>query len=78
MMELCKRVQNCEDTMTKKEKDLLFLKVKLHEIRKRFNEKEKEVDLLKVKNMELQNEMKLTKELNEEMKDQFEKELKTS
>ena len=37
MKELCKRVQNCEDSMMEKENDLAYLKFNLHDLKKHFN-----------------------------------------
>ena len=56
----------------KKEKDSAFLKFTLHELKKSFNEKSEEVDLLKVKNINIENEMKLIKDQNQELKKHFE------
>ena len=62
----------CEDSLLEKEKDSAFLKFTLHELKKSFNEKSEEVDLLKVKNINIENEMKLIKDQNQELKKHFE------
>ena len=62
----------CEDSLLEKEKDSTFLKFTLHELKKSFNEKSEEVDLLKVKNINIENEMKLIKDQNQELKKHFE------
>ena len=62
----------CEDSLLEKEKDSAFLKYTLHELKKSFNEKSEEVDLLKVKNINIENEMKLIKDQNQELKKHFE------
>ena len=61
--------------MIDKEKDLAYLKFNLHEMKTHFNEKEDEVHSLKAINGELQNEMKFVKELNLQLKEEFEKEI---
>ena len=58
----------CEDSLLEKEKYSAFLKFTLHELKKSFNEKSEEVDLLKVKNINIENEMKLIKDQNQELK----------
>ena len=62
----------CENSLFEKEKDSAFLKFTLHELKKSFNEKSEEVDLLKVKNINIENEMKLIKDQNQELKKHFE------
>ena len=62
----------CEDSLLEKEKDSAFLKFTLNELKKSFNEKSEEVDLLKVKNINIENEMKLIKDQNQELKKHFE------
>ena len=61
--------------MMDKEKDLAHLKFNLHEMKTHFHEEETEVLSLKAINEELQNEMKIVKELNLELKEEFEKEI---
>ena len=62
----------CEHSLLEKEKDSAFLKFTLNELKKSFNEKSEEVDLLKVKNINIENEMKLIKDQNQELKKHFE------
>ena len=61
--------------MIDKEKDLAYLKFNLHEMKTHFNEKEDEVHSLKAINEELQSEMKFVKELNLQLKEEFDKEI---
>ena len=61
--------------MMDKEKDLAYLKFNLHEMKTHFTEKEDEVHSLKTINEELQCEMKFVKELNLQLKEEFEKEI---
>ena len=61
----------CEDAIVEKEKDVAYLKYNLNELKKSFNEKEEEVDLLKNKNSEIEEELKMVKERNQHLK-QFE------
>ena len=65
----------CEDAMSEKEKDVAYLKFNIHELKKSFNEKEKEVELLKVKNINIEKEMKLMKDQSQETRKNFEKEV---
>ena len=62
----------CEDSLLEKEKDSAFLKFTLHELKKSFKEMSEVVDLLKVKNINIENEMKLIKDQNQELKKHFE------
>ena len=64
-------MEKCEEVVMEKEKDVAYLKYNLHELKRSFNEKEEEVDLLKIKNMKIEEEMKVMKEKNQEVK-QFE------
>ena len=54
-----------------KRKRFAFLKFTLNELKKSFNEKSEEVDFLKVKNINIENEMKLIKDQNQELKKAF-------
>ena len=58
-----------------KEKDVAYLKFNIHELKKSFNEKEKDVELLKVKNINIEKEMKLMKDQSQETSKNFEKEV---
>ena len=58
-------MSKCEDTIIEKEKDVCYLKCSVHELKTRFNEKDEEVDALKVKNRDIENEMKLLKDQNQ-------------
>ena len=62
----------CEDAIVEKEKDVAYLKYDLNELKKHFNEKEEEVDLLKNKNSKIEEEMKMMKEKNQDLKQHFE------
>ena len=62
----------CEDAIVEKEKDVAYLKYNLNELKKHFNEKEEEVDLLKNKNSKIEEEMKMMKEKNQDLKQHFE------
>ena len=62
----------CEDAIVEKEKDVAYLKYNLNELKKCFNEKEEEVDLLKNKNSKIEEEMKMMKEKNQDLKQHFE------
>ena len=62
----------CEDAIVEKEKDDAYLKYNLNELKKSFNEKEEELDLLKVTNVKIEKEMEMTKEKNQDLKHQFE------
>ena len=62
----------CEDAIVEKEKDVAYLKYNLNELKKSFNEKEEEVDLLKNKNSKIEEEMKMVKEKNQDLKHQSE------
>ena len=68
-------MRKCEDTIIEKEKDVCYLKYSLHELKKRFNEKDEEVDALKVKNRDIENEMKLLKDQNQNSIRHLEKEI---
>ena len=57
----------CEDAIVEKEKDVAYLKYNVNELKKHFNEKE-EVDLLKNKNSKIEQELKMVKEKNEDLK----------
>ena len=61
----------CEDAIVEKEKDVAYFKYNLNELKKSFNEKEEEVDLLKNKNSKIEEELKMVKERNKDLK-QFE------
>ena len=61
----------CEDAIVEKEKDVAYLKYNLNELKKSFNEKEEEVDLLKNKNSKIEEKLKMVKEKNQDLK-QFE------
>ena len=58
----------CEDAIVEKEKDVAYLKYNLNELKKSFNEKEEEVDLLKNKNSKIEEELKMVKERNQDLK----------
>ena len=58
----------CEDAIVEKEKDVAYLKYNLNELKRHFNEKEEEVDLLKNKNSKIEEEMKMMKEKNQDLK----------
>ena len=58
----------CEDAIVEKEKDVAYLKYNLNELKKHFNEKEEELDLLKVTNVKIEKEMEMTKEKNQDLK----------
>ena len=58
----------CEDAIVEKEKDVAYLKYNLNELKKSFNEKEEEVDLLKNKNSKIEEELKMVKENNQDLK----------
>ena len=58
----------CEDDIVEKEKDVAYLKYNLNELKKHFNEKKEEVDLLKNKNSKIEEEMKMVKEKNQDLK----------
>ena len=49
----------CEDSIAEKEKDIAYLKYNLNELKKSFNEKEEEIDLLKNKNSKIEEELKM-------------------
>ena len=61
----------CEDAIVEKGKDVAYLKYNMNELKKHFNEKEEEVDLLKNKNSKIEEELKMMKEKNEDLKRQF-------
>ena len=61
----------CEDAIVEKGKDVAYLKYNLNELKKSFNEKEEEVDLLKNKNSKIEEELKLVMEKNQDLKHQF-------
>ena len=61
----------CEDAIMEKEKDVAYLKYNLNELKKSFNEKEEELDLLKVTNVKIEKEMEMTKDKNQDLKHQF-------
>ena len=69
-------MSKCEDTIIEKEKDVCYLKCSLHELKTHFNEKDEEVDVLKVKNSDIENEMKLLKDQNQNSIKRLEKEIK--
>ena len=75
MKEICQRLRKCEDTIIKKEKDVCYLKCSIHELKTHFNEKDEEVDALKVKNRDIENEMKLLKDQNQNSIRRLEKEI---
>ena len=58
-------MSKCEDTIIEKEKDVCYLKYSAHELITHFNEKDEEVDALKVKNRDIENEMKFLKDQNQ-------------
>ena len=58
----------CEDAIVEKEKDVAYLKYNLNELNKCFNEKEEEVDLLKNNNSKIEEELKMLKEKNQDLK----------
>ena len=58
----------CEDAIVEKEKDVAYLKYNLNELKKSFNEKDEEVDLLKIKNSKIEEELKMAKERNQDLK----------
>ena len=68
-------MSKCEDTIIEKEKDVCYLQCSLHELKKRFNEKDEEVDALKVKNRDIENEMELLKDQNQNSIRHLEKEI---
>ena len=61
----------CEDAIVEKGKDVAYLKYNLNEVKKSFNEKEEEVDLLKNKNSKIAEELKLVMEKTQDLKHQF-------
>ena len=65
----------CEDAIIEKEKDVAHLKYNMNELKKHFNEKEEELDLLKMTNVKIEKEMEMTKEKNQDLKHQFEIEM---
>ena len=65
-------MRKCEDAIMEKEKDVAYLKYNMNELKKHFNEKEEEVDLLKNKNSKIEEEMKMMKEKNQDLKQHFE------
>ena len=62
----------CEDAIVEKEKDVAYLKYNVNELKKHFNEKEEEVDLLKNKNSKIEEELKMMKEKTQDLKQHFE------
>ena len=68
-------MSKCEDTIIEKEKDVCYLKCCVHELKTHFNEKDEEVDALKVKNRDIENEMKLLKDQNQNSIRHLEKEI---
>ena len=68
-------MSKCEDTIIEKEKDVCYLKCNVHELKTHFNEKDEEVDALKVKNRDIANEMKLLKDQNQNSIMRLEKEI---
>ena len=68
-------MSKCEDTIIEKEKDVCYLKCSLHELKTHFNEKDEEVDALKVTNRDIENEMKLLKDQNQNSIRRLEKEI---
>ena len=68
-------MSKCEDTIIEKEKDVCYVKCCVHELKKHFNEKDEEVDALKVKNRDIENEMKLLKDQNQNSIRRLEKEI---
>ena len=68
-------MSKCEDTIIEKEKDVCYLKCSVHELKTHFNEKDEEVDALKVKNRDIENEMKLLKDQNENSIRRLEKDI---
>lgn len=77
MAELLKRVQNCENKLTEKEKDLAHMKYDMHEMKRRWDEKENEVTALKMLNEEIRHEIDETKKVNEELKGLLYREVET-
>ena len=71
-------MSKCEDTIIEKEKDVCYLKYSVHELKIHFNEKDEEVDALKVKNRNIENEMKLLKDQNQNSIRRLEKEIEVS
>ena len=67
-----------EDDMLEKEIDIVDLKYNLHELKQRFEEKEEEIDLLKVNNMTIEEQLKEINAKNQEFKKQFERDLEKS
>ena len=61
----------CEDAIVEKEKDVAYLKYNLNELKKSFNEKEEEVDLVKNKNSKIEEELKMVKEKKSRLKTTF-------
>ena len=68
-------MSKCEDTIIEKEKDVCYLQCCVHELKRHFNEKDEEVDALKVKNRDIENEMKLMKDQNQNSITHLEKEI---
>ena len=68
-------MSKCEDTIIEKEKDVCYLKCSIHELKTHFNEKDEEVDALKVKNRDIENERKLLKDQNQNSIRRLEKEI---
>ena len=68
-------MSKCEDTIIEKEKDVCYLQCCVHELKTHFNEKDEEVDALKVKNRDIENEMELLKDQNQNSIRHLEKEI---
>ena len=68
-------MSKCEDTIIEKENDVCYLKCSVHELKTLFNEKDEEFDALKVKNRDIENEMKLLKDQNQDSIRRLEKEI---
>ena len=68
-------MSKCEDTIIEKEKDVCYLQCCVHELKTLFNEKDEEVDALKVKNRDIENEKKLMKDQNKNSIRRLEKEI---
>ena len=74
---MSERLNKCEQGLLDKEKDLAYVKFHLHETNEKVTKREKEIDVLKVKNIDIENEMNLTKESNQKLHGHVEMVLKS-
>ena len=68
-------MEKCEDAIMQKDKDVVFLKENLHQLKKWVNEKDDEVAALKISDLNIENEMKSMRTENQEAKIQLEREI---